>query len=545
MICRPPMKGIFVTETNFGDVAAQQAVIDQVYADLLESAPLLTELGRIFADAGFELALVGGPVRDAIMGRLDAAVTDLDLTTNARPDETKALIESWLDAIWEMGREYGTIGGRKDGRTVEITTYRTESYDPSSRKPSVEFGDDLKGDLSRRDFTVNSMALSLPDGVLVDPYGGFQDLLKKQLRTPSGATQSFDDDPLRMMRAARFVSQLGFAVDDDIRTAMKEQADRISIVSVERVQVELTKLMVGNSPSDGLRLMVDTGLCDHVLPEVPKMKLTEDEHRKHKDVYEHSLQVLNQAIALEDGPEGEVPGPDFILRFAALMHDIGKPRTRKFTDDGRVTFHHHEVVGGKMTKKRMKALRFDTATTKAVVRLVDLHLRFHGYGKGEWTDAAVRRYVTDAGDQLQRLHKLTRADCTTRNKRKAARLAATYDHLEERISVLAEKEELAAIRPDLDGGQIMRLLDLPPGPLVGRAYKYLLALRIENGPMETDVAEKALREWWVDQPENPVNVVTDSETVTDENVGASVDSGSVGDSSVGSSCAAEPEADLA
>lgn len=501
-----------MAQTSFTDVAAQQAMMDQVYADLLASAPLLEELGKIFSDAGFELSLVGGPVRDAIMGRLDAATNDLDLTTNARPDDTKALMEPWLDAIWEMGREYGTIGGRKDGRTIEVTTYRTESYDPDSRKPAVEFGDDLKGDLSRRDFTVNSMAMSLPGGELVDPYGGLPDLLKRQLRTPSGATQSFDDDPLRMMRAARFVSQLEFDVDEDIRTAMREQADRINIVSVERVQVELTKLMVGKNPRGGLQLMVDTGLCDHVLPEIPKMKLTADEHRKHKDVYEHTLQVMDQAIAIEDGPEGEVPGPDFILRFAALMHDIGKPRTRKFTDDGRVTFHHHEVVGGKMTKKRMKALRFDTATTKAVVKLVDLHLRFHGYGKGEWTDAAVRRYVTDAGDQLHRLHKLTRADCTTRNKRKAARLAATYDHLEERISVLAEQEELAAIRPDLDGGQIMRLLDLPPGPLVGRAYKYLLALRIENGPMEQAAAEAALRDWWVDQPENPANAEAENET---------------------------------
>jgi poly(A) polymerase len=470
--------------------AAQQAAVRQ----LLAVAPVVDELGRRFQAAGHELALVGGPVRDALMDRLGV---DWDFATSARPEETERIIDGWADAIWDMGRAYGTIGCRKGDYRIEITTYRSDSYDPASRKPQVDYGDTLEGDLSRRDFTVNAMAIRLPGLTFVDPYGGIDDIAAGVLRTPSTPEQSFDDDPLRMMRAARFTAQLGFDVAPEVVAAIEAMAKRIEIVSAERIRDELVKLMEAPQPRRGLRLIVDTGLADRVLPELPTLRLERDEHHRHKDVYEHTLTVLDQAIALEDRlPDG---GPDFVVRFAALMHDVGKPHTRQFGPDETVTFHHHDVVGGKLTRKRMRALRFPTDTIDAVASLVKLHLRFHGYGTGEWTDSAVRRYVRDAGEHLDRLHVLTRADCTTRNRRKAERLRRTYDHLEERIARLADEEELAAMRPDLDGNQIMKILDIPPGPAVGKAYRHLLELRIEHGPLGEERARDELLAWWAAQ----------------------------------------------
>ncbi|HEY0776235.1 MAG TPA: CCA tRNA nucleotidyltransferase [Nocardioidaceae bacterium] len=457
-------------------------------------APVIDELGARFTEAGEEIALVGGPVRDALLGRLQ---NDLDFTTSARPEVTERLVKGWADATWDMGRAFGTIGCRHGEWQVEITTYRSEKYDPDSRKPDVEYGDTLEGDLGRRDFTVNAMAVSLPGREFQDPYGGLVDLAHQRLRTPGRPEDSFSDDPLRMMRAARFAAQLGFEVAPEVVSAMTDMAGRIEIVSAERVRDELVKLVCSPHPRRGLTLLVETGLADHVLPELPALALERDEHHRHKDVYEHTLTVLEQSIDLEHRL-GE--GPDFISRFAALMHDVGKPRTRKFLGDGTVTFHHHDVVGAKIVKKRMRALRFSNDEIDAVSKLVELHLRFHGYGSGEWTDSAVRRYVRDAGDQLERLHILTRADSTTRNKRKAEKLRRAYDHLEERIAKLAEKEELDALRPDLDGNQIMRLLGIGPGPEVGRAYKHMMELRMDRGPMTEDEATAALLEWWATEP---------------------------------------------
>jgi poly(A) polymerase len=468
----------------------------------LRIAPVIDELGVRFQAAGAPLALVGGSVRDALLGRLG---TDLDFTTRARPEEIERLLSGWADATWDIGRDFGTIGARKGQWTIEITTFRAESYDPESRKPTVTYGDSLEGDLSRRDFTVNALAVTLPvtqpEQVFVDPYGGVTDLVAGVLRTPGRPEDSFTDDPLRMQRAARFASQLGFAVAPDVVEAIRAMADRISIVSAERVRDEVVKLVCGAHPRAGLELLVSTGLADHILPELPALRLEVDEHHRHKDVYEHSLTVLEQAIALERRvrPDG---GPDFVTRFAALVHDIGKPATRRFEGGGRVTFHHHEVVGAKMTTKRMRALRFPGDQIHDVARLVELHLRFHGYGGGEWTDSAVRRYVRDAGPLLDRLHVLTRADCTTRNKRKAAALQRTYDQLEERIARLAEEEEINKIRPDLDGNAIMELLGVGPGPLVGRAWRHLLEVRLDQGPQDPETVKAELLRWWKDQPES-------------------------------------------
>ncbi|PFG39798.1 poly(A) polymerase [Georgenia soli] len=451
------------------------------------------ELGQAFADAGHELALVGGPVRDAFLGVVSH---DLDFATSARPDETERLLAAWGDASWDIGKEFGTIGARRGDTVVEVTTYRTEAYEVGSRKPEVQYGDTLEGDLSRRDFTVNAMAVRVPELTFVDPHDGLGDLAEHLLRTPVSATQSFDDDPLRIMRAARFTAQLGFDVDPDVMSAMSAMADRLGIVSAERIRAELERLITSRHPRRGLELMVYTGVADVVLPELAELQQTVDEHKRHKDVYEHTLTVLDQAIALETGPDGPVPAPDLVLRLAAIMHDVGKPATRRFEPGGGVSFHHHELVGAKLTAKRLKALRFDKQTIKDVTRLVELHLRFHGYGDGGWTDSAVRRYVTDAGPLLERLHRLTRADCTTRNQRKAMRLSAAYDDLEERIAQLRAHEELKAIRPDLDGKQIMEILGIPAGPLVGQAYKFLLDLRMERGPVGEDEAREALLAWW-------------------------------------------------
>lgn len=462
-------------------------------------APEALELGELFAAAGHELALVGGPVRDAFLGRSSA---DLDFATSASPDQTQAILARWGDAHWDIGKEFGTIGAKRFVKgaspevVVEVTTYRTDEYDPTSRKPVVAFGDTLEGDLSRRDFTVNAMAIRLPDLTFVDPHDGLVDLAAQLLRTPIEAVRSFDDDPLRMMRAARFAAQLGFTVEDSARQAITDMAERITIVSAERVRDELTKLLIASSPRLGLGVLVDSGLADHVLPELPGMKLTVDEHHRHKDVYEHSLTVLDQAIDLETGPDGPVPGPDLVLRLAALLHDAGKPATRKFEAGGTVSFHHHEIVGAKLAGKRLKALRYDKETVAAVTRLIELHLRFHGYGEGAWTDSAVRRYVTDAGPLLERLHRLTRADCTTRNKRKAQRLSAAYDDLEARIETLRGQEELASLRPALDGAQIMEILGIAPGPQVGEAYRFLMELRLDRGPLDPEIARDELLMWW-------------------------------------------------
>ncbi|WP_224277866.1 CCA tRNA nucleotidyltransferase [Nocardioides lacusdianchii] len=462
----------------------------RVGAELTRIGSVIDELGALFDGAGEELALVGGPVRDAMIGRLQ---NDLDFTTSARPEVTERLVAGWADAVWDMGRDFGTIGCRKGEWQVEITTYRSETYDPASRNPDVSFGDSLAGDLGRRDFSVNSMAVRVPSREFVDPHGGIVDLAERVLRTPGTPEQSFSDDPLRMMRAARFAAQLGFSVAPDVVEAMTAMAARIEIISAERVRDELVKLVCAPHPRLGLTLLVETGLAEHVLPELPALALERDEHHRHKDVYEHTLTVLEQSIDLEHRLGG---GPDFVARFAALMHDVGKPRTRRFEAGGIVTFHHHDVVGAKLTRKRMKALRFSNSDIDAVSTLVELHLRFHGYGSGEWTDSAVRRYVRDAGDQLERLHILTRADCTTRNQRKADRLRRTYDSLEERIARLGEEEELASIRPDLDGNQIMTILGIGPGREVGQAYAFLLELRMEEGPKSPEEAEAALRAWW-------------------------------------------------
>ncbi len=468
--------------------------------ELVQRSPLLVELGERFTRAGHELYLVGGSVRDALLGRLG---DDLDLTTDAHPTQVLALVEGWAETTWDAGIAFGTVGLQKKGARVEITTYRAESYDPASRKPTVSFGTSLTEDLVRRDFAMNAMALALPDwkapGAFIDLYGGMDDLSAGLIRTPGRPEDSFDDDPLRMLRAARFASQLGFTVAPEVVAAMTDRVERISIVSAERVRGELEKLVLGPHPRAGLTLLVDTGLASYILPELPALQLEIDEHHQHKDVYEHTLQVLERAIALE------TEGPDLVLRLAALLHDIGKPATRRLEPGGGVSFHHHEVKGAHLARKRLKALTFGKDVVEAVFLLTEMHLRFHGYGQpgtSPWTDAAVRRYVHDAGDQLDLLHRLTRSDCTTRNKRRAASLSAAYDDLEQRIAALAEQEELRAIRPDLDGNAIMELLGLPPGRLVGEAYKHLLALRMERGPLPYDEAVAALRQWYAGESDD-------------------------------------------
>jgi poly(A) polymerase len=460
--------------------------------DLLGRTPELAELAERMVTAGHEVALVGGSVRDAI--RLGDAA-DLDLATSARPRDVLGMLDGWADAVWDVGIDFGTIGARKGAHDFEITTYRSDAYDRSTRKPEVSYGDSLLEDLRRRDFTINAMAVVLPDRTFVDPFDGLADLAAGMLRTPATPEESFADDPLRMMRAARFAAQLGVRVAPDVRTALLAMADRIEMVSAERVRDELSKLMLAQRPRPGIELLVDSRLADHVLPELPALRLEIDEHHRHKDVYEHSLIVLEQAIALEQAHVPPSP-PDLVLRLAALLHDIGKPRTRRFERGGRVSFHHHEVVGAKMVRRRLTALRYPKAVVDQVSRLVELHLRFHGYGTGEWTDSAVRRYVRDAGDQLVQLHKLTRADSTTRNVRKAAALRRTYDELERRIGELAEAEELASLRPDLDGNRIMEILGIGPGPEVGRAYRWLLERRLDHGPLGQQRAERELLEWW-------------------------------------------------
>jgi poly(A) polymerase len=458
--------------------------------DALATSPVVDRVARAFADAGYELALVGGPVRDTFLGR---PVNDLDFTTNARPDDILRVIKPVSETRWDIGREFGTIGALVLGEPVEITTYRADAYDQETRKPVVEFGETLEGDLTRRDFSVNAMALRLPERVLVDPSGGMEDLVAGRLRTPSSPQVSFGDDPLRMLRAARFTSQLGFTATAETVQAMAELRARLSIVSVERISAELSKLLLTDAPRAGIELLVDSGLAGLFLPEVPALRLEIDEHAHHKDVYQHSLTVLDQAIGYE---KALGLAPDLILRLASLLHDIGKPATKRVEGRGVVSFHHHDVVGAKLATKRLTALRFDKETIAAVARLIELHLRFFGYTEGAWTDSAVRRYVRDAGPLLTRLNILTRADVTTRNRRKADQLGFAYDDLETRIAEIAEAEGIAAVRPDLDGEDIMRVLELKPGREVGEAYRFLLELRLDEGPLGAEEAEKRLRAWW-------------------------------------------------
>ena len=458
----------------------------------LAERPALSRLAAAFERAGHELALVGGPVRDAL---LDREVKDLDLTTDARPDTIAEIVRPFAAAQWDTGRAFGTVAARVAGETVEITTYRRDTYVPSSRKPTVEFGDTLDGDLRRRDFTVNAVAVRLPSLAIVDPTNGIEAALAKRLTTPSPAVESFDEDPLRMLRAARFTAQLGFTLDEEGVAAMRALAQRIEVVSQERIRDELAKLLAVDRARPGLELLVGTGLADRVLPELPALRLEVDAQHRHKDVYEHSLTVLEQAVELE---HLRFPGssPDLVLRLAALLHDIGKPATRRFEPGGQVSFHHHDVVGAKLARKRLKALRFPNDQVEQVAMLIELHQRFFGYGDAAWTDSAVRRYVRDAGELLPRLHILVRADVTTRNARKVRRLAQSYDDLERRIGELEAQERLDAIRPDIDGEAIMRELGLRPGPDVGRAYRFLLELRLDEGPLGEEEAVRRLHAWW-------------------------------------------------
>jgi poly(A) polymerase len=458
---------------------------------LIERAPLASSLAQAFKAKGFTLALVGGPVRDAILGRLG---NDLDFTTNALPQESKKILQVWAENVWETGIAFGTVAGKRGDTTVEVTTYRSEQYDADSRKPEVEYGKDILGDLARRDFTVNAMALELTgqEPEFIDPFNGLADLAKKILRTPGKPNDSFNDDPLRMMRAARFASQLDFEIDEEVISSMKELSARIAIVSAERVRDEFTKILMSPNPRTGITILVDTGLAEIFIPEIPKLRLEVDEHHHHKDVYEHSITVLEQAIMQEE----RLGGANLVIRLAALLHDIGKPKTRSFIEGGGVSFHHHEVVGARLVKKRLQELRFDSHTVEAVESLTALHLRFHGYGDGEWSDSAVRRYVRDAGELLTHLHVLTRADCTTRNKAKATRLSGVYDSLEARIEILMEQEELSKIRPDLDGAQVMVLLNLKPSREVGAAMDFLMELRLDQGQIGEEKATVELLNWW-------------------------------------------------
>ena len=473
------------------DATDDAELLTRAAVELNRHGHVLREVGGRFALAGRDLYLVGGSVRDAVLGRL---TTDLDFTTNARPDEVQHIVRPWADAMWDTGIEYGTVGVGKAGHRLEITTFRADAYDQVSRNPQVRFGDRLEDDLVRRDFTANAMAVRITadgPGEFLDPLGGLDAVRRRVLDTPAGPEVTFGDDPLRMLRAARFVSQLEFDVADRVRQAIVEMAPQLSRITVERVAVELDKMLLGADPVAGIELMVQTGMGDVVLPEIGGMKMAIDEHHQHKDVYQHSLTVLRQAMALEEAGQ-----PDLVLRWAALLHDIGKPATRRHESDGGVSFHHHEVVGAKMVRKRMRALKYSKQMVDDVSQLVYLHLRFHGYGDGRWTDSAVRRYVTDAGPLLSRLHKLVRADCTTRNKRRAAKLQANYDSLEARIAELEAKEDLARVRPDLDGNAIMEILGIPAGPQVGEAWKYLKELRLDRGPLSTEEATAELLAWW-------------------------------------------------
>ncbi|WP_233266980.1 CCA tRNA nucleotidyltransferase [Tomitella fengzijianii] len=479
-----------MSTTRGTEAERRQRLLAGATATLRSLSEILTGLGGRFSENGHRLYLVGGSVRDAVLGRLG---TDLDFTTDARPEQVQQIMAGWAEAQWDTGIAFGTISAVREGWQIEVTTFRADKYDRVSRNPAVTYGESLEDDLVRRDFTVNAMAMRVDgDGTLgfVDPLGGLDDLMAGVLDTPASPEDSFDDDPLRMLRAARFLSQLGFTPKPRVVAAMTAMGGQLERITVERIRAELDKLILGEHAVEGVDLLCRTGLAGYVIPEVPAMQLEIDEHHQHKDVYRHSLTVLQQAMDLEDGD------PDLVLRLAALFHDIGKPATKRNEPGGAVSFHHHEVVGAKMTRKRMRALKYSKKMIEDVSTLVFLHLRFHGYGSGEWTDSAVRRYVTDAGALLPRLNRLVRADCTTRNKRRAARLQATYDDLERRIAAIAAAEDLARVRPDLDGNAIMELLGIGPGREVGEAWRFLKELRLERGPLPRDEAERALLDWW-------------------------------------------------
>jgi len=460
-------------------------------------APILHEMEPLaarFREAGHRLYLVGGTVRDLLLGDDSKPVDqmDFDATTSARPEETKKLVAGLADAVWTQGEKFGTIGLKVGNRVYEITTHRAEAYSPDSRKPDVQYADDITVDLSRRDFTINAMALELTSDspTLVDPYGGAADLMTRTLRTPLSPEESFSDDPLRMMRAARFIAQLQVTPVDELTKAVVDMAERMSIVSTERVRAELDKLMVADKPSAGLWFLIDTGLVDQFFPEIRGMRLEQDPIHRHKDVLTHTLAVVENVR-----PDAH-PTFDFRLtRLAALFHDIGKPKTRGYKNGKGVTFHHHEVVGARMTRDRMRALKYSNEDVEAVTELVNLHLRFHTYQMG-WTDSAVRRYVRDAGPLLAELNVLTRCDCTTRNEKKAAVLSRRMDELEERIAYLNEREELAALRPEIDGVRVMELLGVPAGPVVGAALEFLMDIRLEEGLIGEEAAVARLRAWW-------------------------------------------------
>jgi len=471
---------------------------------LVDVHPEARELGERFAAAGHELHLVGGTVRDTLLAGGDAdalADVDLDFATSARPEETERIVRPWATAVWLTGAEFGTVSCQREEpgqppRKVEITTYRSDVYTPGSRHPEVQFGDTIDADLARRDLTVNAMAVRVPDFAFVDPHGGLGDLRRKLLRTPIDPATSFGDDPLRMVRLARFASVLDATADTAAVDAATKMADELTTVSAERIRDELVKLLTGVNPRAGIELLAQTGLVRHVLPELEVLESCQDPMHRHKDVYAHTLAVVENAMALETG------GPDFVLRLAALLHDVGKPDTKQLHGDGTVTFHHHDVVGARMTRQRMRELRFDKDTTKAVSELVRMHLRFHTYKMG-WTDSAVRRYVRDAGPLLEQLNALTRADVTTGNQRKAARIQRHVDDLEVRIVELREQEELDALRPPIDGNQIMRHLGVRPGPVVGEAWQFLLEERLDRGPMTDDEAYAALDTWWATRADGP------------------------------------------
>jgi poly(A) polymerase len=472
---------------------------------LIDVHPEAHELGERFAAAGHELHLVGGTVRDTLLagGDTDALEqVDLDFATSAHPEQTEAIVRPWASAVWLTGAEYGTVSCQREvpgrsTRTVEITTYRSDVYRAGSRHPEVVFGDSIEGDLARRDLTVNAMAVRVPDFRFVDPFAGLNDLHRRVLRTPIEPAVSFGDDPLRMVRLARFASVLDAEAAPEAVQAATEMADELATISAERIRDELVKLVCGQRPRRGLELLLRTGLMDRVLPEVAALRDCRDPLHRHKDVEAHTLAVVENAIELEDTLGPGSGGPDFVLRFAALMHDVGKPDTKELHDGGVVTFHHHDVVGARQTRHRMRELRFDKETIKAVEQLVRMHLRFHTYKQG-WTDSAVRRYVTDAGAQLERLNALTRADVTTGNARRAARIQRRVDELEQRVAELRQREELDAMRPAIDGNRIMQHLGIRPGPIVGRAWNHLLELRLEHGPLSEEEALAALDVWWAE-----------------------------------------------
>lgn len=466
-------------------------MIPQRFAPVLEE---LSPLAERFRAAGFRLFIVGGTVRDLMLDRGTDSL-DFDLTTNAHPEQIKELLHRWADSIWTPGERFGTIGAQKNGRTLEITTHRAEAYSPDSRKPNIRFSDDIVMDLSRRDFTINAMAIELTTDCpeLVDPHNGTIDLLSRTLKTPLSPTESFSDDPLRMMRAARFMSAMNMQPVQELTNAVRDMHDRISIVSAERIRNELDRLIVTEHPSIGLWFLVDTGLAQHFFPELPAMSLEQDPIHRHKDVLTHTFAVV------ENVQPDASPDFDFrITRLAALFHDIGKPKTRSIKDGKGVTFHHHEVVGARMSRERLKALRYPTKDVETITELVALHLRFHTYQMG-WTDSAVRRYVRDAGDYLNELNVLTRCDCTTRNEKKAVMLAKRMDDLEARITELASQEELAALRPELDGAAVMEQLGISPGRMVGEALNYLMEIRLEEGLIGESEARRRLDEWWSTQ----------------------------------------------